>query len=86
MGARTLSREALRSLLALDATPWPQIRDPLVVRLSTEIGGPGAEERRLAEARLERFWASLRADSEKLIRDMEHFVESLEEERVFLNC
>ena len=58
---------------ALDATPWPQIRDPLVVRLSTEIGGPGAEERRQAEARLQRFWVSLRGDLEKLIRDMEHF-------------
>jgi EpsI family protein len=72
-GSAHPSREALRSLLALDATPWPQIRDPLVVRLSTEIGGPGAEERRLAEVRLERFWASLRVDLEKLIRDMEHF-------------
>ncbi len=72
-GSAPPSQEALRSLLALDATPWPQIRDPLVVRLSTEIGGSGAEERRLAEARLQRFWASLRIDLEKLIRDMEHF-------------
>lgn len=72
-GSAHPSREALRSLLALDATPWPQIRDPLVVRLSTEIGGPGAEELRLAEVRLQRFWASLRSDLEKLIRDMEHF-------------
>jgi EpsI family protein len=72
-GSARASREALRSLLALDATPWPQLRDPLVVRLSTEIGGPGAEERRLAEERLQRFWASFRGDLEKLIRDMEHF-------------
>jgi EpsI family protein len=72
-GSAHPSKEALRSLLALDATPWPQIRDPLVVRLSTEIGGPDAEGRRLAEARLQRFWASLRVDLEKLIHDMEHF-------------
>jgi EpsI family protein len=72
-GSARASSEALRSLLALDATPWPQLRDPLVVRLSTEIGGPGAGERRLAEERLQRFWASLRGDLEKLIRDMEHF-------------
>jgi len=67
------SREALRSLLALDSTPWPQVRDPLVVRFSTEIGGPGADQRREAEARLQRFWESFRGDLEKLIRDMEHF-------------
>jgi hypothetical protein len=67
------SREAMRSLLALDSTPWPEVRDPLVVRFSTEIGGPGADQRREAEARLGRFWESIRGDLEKLIRDMEHF-------------
>jgi EpsI family protein len=72
-GSERPSREALRSLLALDATPWPQVRDPLVVRLSTEIGGPDRDQRRQAEERLRRFWESFRGDLEKLIRDMDHF-------------
>ena len=72
-GSAALLPEALRSLSAVDATPWSQIRDPLVVRLATEIGGPGEGERRQAEARLQRFWLSLRGDLEKLIRDMDHF-------------
>jgi exosortase len=72
-GSAHPSREAMRSLLALDATPWPQLRDPLVVRLSTEIGGSGADHRQLAEQRLQRFWESFRGDLEKLVRDMEHF-------------
>jgi len=63
--------EALRSLLALDLIPWRQIRDPLVVRLATEIGGPGPEERRQAEARLQRFWLSLRVGVEYLVHDLD---------------
>jgi exosortase len=65
--------EALRSLLALDATPWAQLRDPLVVRLATEIGGLGAEDRQRAEARLRRFLSDVRSDLDKLLRDMDHF-------------
>jgi len=65
--------EALRSLVAFDATPWSQRRDPLVVRVATEIGGPGPEERRQAELRLQRFLTSLRVDLERLIRDIDLF-------------
>ncbi len=72
-GSSGLLSEALRSLLALDATPWCQSRDPLVVRIATEIEGPGAEERRQAEARLEQFIVSLRAGLDRLIRDMDAY-------------
>jgi len=72
-GSSGLAPEALRSLLALDAMPWRQTRDPLVVRIATEIDGPGAEGRRQAEARLERFLVSLRVALEKLTRDMDRF-------------
>ena len=65
--------EALRSLLALDIMPWRQVRDPLVVRVATEIGGPGPEERRQAEARLQRFWVGLRSPLEYLIQDLDRF-------------
>jgi hypothetical protein len=72
-GSAGVLPEALRSLLALDATPWRETRDLLVVRLATEIGGPGAEERRQAEARLERFLVSLRGGLERLIRDLDAY-------------
>jgi EpsI family protein len=72
-GSSGLAPEALRSLLALDATPWRQSRDPLVVRIATEIDGPGAEELRQAEARLERFMLSLRPGLERLILDMDAY-------------
>jgi len=65
--------ESLRSLLALDATPWHQTRDPLVVRVATEIDGPGAEERRQAEERLERLLRHLRPGLDKLVHDMDRF-------------
>jgi EpsI family protein len=72
-GAAGPGREALRSLAAIDATPWSQARDPLVVRVSTEIAGPSVEDRRRAEARLKRFLSSFRVDLERLIRDMDVF-------------
>jgi len=47
--------EVWRGLLALDRTPWRRRRDAAVVRLSTEISGPGPEARRQAEERMDRF-------------------------------
>ena len=78
--------EALRSLLALDATPWRRVRDPLVVRLATEIGGPGAEERRQAEARLQRFLAEPAGGSREADSRHGSLLDRLAEERIFLNC
>jgi hypothetical protein len=69
--ALTPWREALRSLLALDATPWRRPRDPVVVRLVTDLGGPGPEERERAALRLEVFMERLEPELDALLRLME---------------
>lgn len=72
-GSAGILRESLRSLLALDATPWGQLPDPLVVRVATEVAGAGLEGRRQAEARLRGFLADVDGELEKLIRDLDHY-------------
>jgi hypothetical protein len=62
--------EAVRSLLALDATPWRRAHDPLVIRLSTPLEGPGRDQRELAEARLLRMADGLEPIVEGMLRDM----------------
>jgi len=68
--ARTAG-ESLRSLLTLDATPWRQATDPLVVRIATPLNEPGAQERLQAEARLERFHVLLDVEVQNLLKEME---------------
>ena len=68
--ARTAG-ESLRSLLTLDATPWRQATDPLVVRIATPLNEPGAQERRQAEGRLERFRVTLAVEVQDLLKGME---------------
>jgi exosortase len=63
--------EALRSLLALDATPWRRPRDPLVVRLVTDLAGPGPEERERGAARLAAFTERLEPELAAMLRLME---------------
>jgi exosortase len=63
--------EALRSLLALDATPWRRQRDPLVIRLVTDLSGPGADQRARAETRLQSFHEPLRVELQRMLRDMD---------------
>jgi EpsI family protein len=63
--------ETLRSLLTLDATPWRQPTDPIVVRIATRLSEPGAQERGQAQARLRRFRASLAPVLESLLNQMD---------------
>jgi exosortase len=63
--------ESLRSLLALDATPWRVEVDPLVVRISTDLAAPGEEERARARARLESLLPLVQEEVDKLLRQME---------------
>ena len=63
--------ETLRSLLTLDATPWRQPTDPIVVRIATPLSEPGAQERGQARARLRRFRASLEPVLESVLNEME---------------
>jgi EpsI family protein len=63
--------EALRSLLALDASPWRRGVDPVVVRLATVLETPSASGRRAARERLERFAAVVEPELERLLRYME---------------
>jgi EpsI family protein len=65
---RGLLREALRSLLAIDSTPWGNAEEIVVVRLETEIVGPIEEQRPRAEARLASFYGELRSILEDLGR------------------
>jgi EpsI family protein len=58
-GTAGFADEAWRSLLALDATPWRRDREAAVIRLTTELSGPGAEARREAEERMARFYRLL---------------------------
>ncbi len=62
--------ETLRSLLTLDATPWRQSTDPIVVRIATPLSEPSAQERDLAQARLTRFRAMLDPMIEDLLKEM----------------
>jgi EpsI family protein len=58
-GTDGLASESVRSLLALDASPLRRPGEGVVVRMSTEVAGPGAAERREAEERLRRFYLPL---------------------------
>jgi hypothetical protein len=60
VGAESLGSEALRSLLALDASPWRRPGEVLVVRISTALDGPDAAARQEATERLLRFYQPLR--------------------------
>ncbi len=71
VGSGKLATEAMRSLLTLDATPWRQAADPIVVRIATVLERPGAQERSEAEARLRNFRVTLDPEIEKLLREIE---------------
>jgi EpsI family protein len=59
LGTDGLVDETLRSLLALDASPWRRPGEGIAVRISTEVAGPGPAERREAEQRLLQFYRPL---------------------------
>lgn len=58
-GTDGLGDETLRSLLAIDSSPLRRPGEGVVVRISTEVAGPGRAERREAEQRLRRFYRAL---------------------------
>jgi EpsI family protein len=58
-GAGGLADESLRSLLALDTSPLRRPQEVMVVRLSTTLTGTGADTRREAAERLQRFYRLL---------------------------
>ena len=62
--------ETLRSLLTLDATPWRQPTDPVIVRIATPLSDPGTQQRAEAKARLERFRATLEPVVEDVLDEM----------------
>jgi EpsI family protein len=62
VGTESLGSEALRSLLALDASPWRRPGEVLVVRISTAVEGPDAAARQEAAERLLRFYYPLREE------------------------
>ncbi len=72
-GSADVATESLRSLLTIDATPWRQATDPLVVRIATPLSEPGAQERSRAEARLKHFRETLDPNVDTLLKEMEQF-------------
>jgi EpsI family protein len=62
VGTESLGSEALRSLLALDASRWRRPGEVLVVRISTAMEGPDAAARHEAAERLLRFYHPLSED------------------------
>jgi exosortase len=52
--------ESLRSLLALDSSPFRRAGEPLLVRMATRMIGTEPEHRASAEARMRQFYAELR--------------------------
>jgi EpsI family protein len=55
-GTRGLADETLRSLLALDSSPWRRPDEGIVVRIAAPVG----EDLAASEERIERFYAELR--------------------------
>jgi EpsI family protein len=58
-GTDGLGNETLRTLLAIDSSPLRRPGEAVVVRVSTEVAGPGPAERREAEQRLRQFYRLL---------------------------
>jgi EpsI family protein len=58
-GADGILAESLRSLMALDQSPFRRSRHTVVVRTTTEMGAPSPQNRRRAEERLARFSAAI---------------------------
>jgi EpsI family protein len=69
-GSEGVAWESLRTATALDASPWRKRGDPLAVAVSTELGGPGPEERQAAAERLRAFLPALQVQLEFIARDL----------------
>ena len=62
MGTDGFASEVVRSLLALDASPYRRPQQGVAVRLTTDLAGPERADRRRAEIRLRRFFDTIRSE------------------------
>ncbi len=62
VGTDGLGAEVIRNLFALDSSPLRRESEGVVVRISTSVDGPGADDLRVAEERLFRFYRDLRPE------------------------
>ncbi|MBW2273847.1 MAG: exosortase/archaeosortase family protein [Deltaproteobacteria bacterium] len=78
VGTKGLADEALRSLLALDRSPWVRPVPGVVVRMGTSVEGTEPEEIRQALRRLNRFYMGLSDDLEAIEEEVRDYAKGAE--------